>query len=1018
MALLNMTRRTFTKAAVATGAALILSSKTQMTALAKSETATEQGTGEIKHIRTCCRGCGKMECGVWVTVKDGVAIKVEGDESSYGSEGNCCIKSQSSIHAMYHPDRLRFPMKRTNPKGDDDPGWVRLTWDEAYDLWEKNIRQATEKYGTESYGILHGTSRFQANCSMGFSTGGNAANAGAGEICKGPRRFVGHLCLENGAYFFATIDRPRVYVQWGTDQTQSNYDDSCRVTNETAQRADIFISVDPRVSNCGKEADYHLPLRPETDGAMALGWLHEMIDRELYDDLYTRRWSNAPFLYCEDIEPTGWDGVKYNQSSNFEVRTRLLKESDLKEDGDPHKFMVWDEVSDGLIYFNADENSDEGGFWQGQTEADIATTGYNYYRGGFVPDMMPFPVDISPALWGEYEVTLKDGRTVKCKTVMQKWWDESLSKYDLKTVEEITGVDADLIDKAFTAWITRFDPAIGNGGINFQLAPEQGANSTMNFRALYALFFLSGNYDIPGSNRGMARCPISWSNVRPKKFTPHGNLGNDAANGILGRIYQPGAKQFPMLAWHTGWTDCHYTFDAMRTSDPYRIATLHSPGADLGQQVNTSFLIDCVKELDWYTCVNLWHTCGGGFADLLLPACHWMELPVWTRMCQGANGNMGAAQQCVENMGDTKFEQYIYVEFCRRFDQPFYDPSKNEHYGVTSEWDQPITAAWDTNVHKRRDGASSGDDYLFEDWEDFRSQFDKNSWFKIKELQPKTWGTYRRFQQGYMRQGSGNFSDNTNDWKQGMPTPTMKFELWTTITESVVGNYATDESMVYADPRMKQYSEKMHKEHDMLPFYLPPYHSDETSTDEELEEYPFTCTTGARVAQYFHSEHRNLPWCRESWPTPRVEINPDDAAKLGIEQGDWCWIESPYGSIRQTADLTYGVKPGICNCNHQWTYPELTQADKGTPMSNPNNMVDPFAQDPWCGSSQLRGYKVKIYKATPENSPFGNPVPCGNDGTPIIYSSDDQRLKDWYSNIKTIQTTGDWESIGDREVHA
>ena len=55
----------------------------------------------------------------------------------------------------------------------------------------------------------------------------------------------------------------------------------------------------------------------------------------------------------------------------------------------------------------------------------------------------------------------------------------------------------------------------------------------------------------------------------------------------------------------------------------------------------------------------------------------------------------------------------------------------------------------------------------------------------------------------------------------------------------------------------------------------------------------------------------------------------------------------------------------------------------------------PTAQDKYNGSSTVRGYPVKVYKATPENSPFGNPIPCGNDGTEIIYDSSDPRLKLW-----------------------
>ena len=146
---------------------------------------------------------------------------------------------------------------------------------------------------------------------------------------------------------------------------------------------------------------------------------------------------------------------------------------------------------------------------------------------------------------------------------------------------------------------------------------------------------------------------------------------------------------------------------------------------------------------------------------------------------------------------------------------------------------------------------------------------------------------------------------------------------------------------------------------------------------------------------YFHNEHRQLPWCRELWPAPRTEINPEDAAALGINQGDWIWIESKWGKVRQTADLFYGVKPGVINCEHQWWFPELNCETKGYDLCSINCINNKDAQDPICGSSQLRAIPVKVYKATPENSPFGNPVPCGPDGTEIIHDASDPRLKAW-----------------------
>lgn len=73
----------------------------------------------------------------------------------------------------------------------------------------------------------------------------------------------------------------------------SNYDDSCRTVVDVAEKADTHIIVDPRMTNLGKEADIWLNLRPGTDGAMAMGWLNILINNELYDDLFAKKWTNG-----------------------------------------------------------------------------------------------------------------------------------------------------------------------------------------------------------------------------------------------------------------------------------------------------------------------------------------------------------------------------------------------------------------------------------------------------------------------------------------------------------------------------------------------------------------------------------------------------------------------------------------------------------------------------------------------------------------------------------------------------
>ena len=99
-------------------------------------------------------------------------------------------------------------------------------------------------------------------------------------------------------------------------------------------------------------------------------------------------------------------------------------------------------------------------------------------------------------------------------------------------------------------------------------------------------------------------------------------------------------------------------------------------------------------------------------------------------------------------------------------------------------------------------------------------------------------------------------------------------------------------------------------------------------------------------------------------------------------------------------DLYYGVKEDVINLEHTWWYPEVKDAGHGWQYSQVNQLIDHGAQDPHSGTSNLRAYQVKIYKATPENSPYNNPVPCDSTGTPIIHTSDDPRLKEWLPNYE------------------
>ena len=266
MARLNMTRRTFAKMAVVSAAAISVAAATQPAALAELPPIGGKTEGDVKVVRSCCRACGKNECGVYITVKDGRAIKVEGDaDTAFHSMGNCCTKSQSSLQAAYHPDRLYHPMKRTNPKTDSDPGWQRITWDEALDTCVAKMGELKDKYGGASMAFMGGTSRIYAMSGMSaMAYLYDSPNiVSPVQVCKGPRNYVTGATVGPDLYFVENVwGNRKCFVQWGSGIEVSNYDDAGRVAVDDAHRAETYINVDPRMSNLAKEATIICPCAP------------------------------------------------------------------------------------------------------------------------------------------------------------------------------------------------------------------------------------------------------------------------------------------------------------------------------------------------------------------------------------------------------------------------------------------------------------------------------------------------------------------------------------------------------------------------------------------------------------------------------------------------------------------------------------------------------------------------------------------------------------------------------------
>ncbi|MDP2718774.1 MAG: molybdopterin-dependent oxidoreductase [Dehalococcoidia bacterium] len=155
--------------------------------------------------------------------------------------------------------------------------------------------------------------------------------------------------------------------------------------------------------------------------------------------------------------------------------------------------------------------------------------------------------------------------------------------------------------------------------------------------------------------------------------------------------------------------------------------------------------------------------------------------------------------------------------------------------------------------------------------------------------------------------------------------------------------------------------------YDPLPKYEEPPEGPIASPNV-AKEFPLILITGGRFNPFYHSEHRQIASHRKKRPWPKMQMNPATALELGIKEGDWVWIETPRGRVRQKCEFLKSISPRVVHGEHGWWYPELPGEEPwlyGVWESNINVCTDdePDACNPISGGWPLRTALCKVYKA-------------------------------------------------------
>lgn len=247
----------------------------------------------------CHGGCGQK-----VYVENGKMVRIEGDEDHPFNQGRSCPRVLALTQYMYHKDRITTPLKRVGEKGSGK--FEPMSWDEAYDTIEKKLKQIREEHGAESVIFAQGTGRDIGGpiSFLCYSFGSpNWCQFGlSGQSCYTPR--LGAMKAQFGDFWVTDCSQfselryedpewkaPEIIIVWGQNPPNGCPDAFMgHWIVDCMQRGSKIICVDPRQTWMSTRALIHLPLRPGTDGALAMAMLKVIIDEKLYDAEFVEKW--------------------------------------------------------------------------------------------------------------------------------------------------------------------------------------------------------------------------------------------------------------------------------------------------------------------------------------------------------------------------------------------------------------------------------------------------------------------------------------------------------------------------------------------------------------------------------------------------------------------------------------------------------------------------------------------------------------------------------------------------------
>ncbi|MCP4118025.1 MAG: molybdopterin-dependent oxidoreductase [Desulfobacteraceae bacterium] len=558
-----------------------------------------------KKIRTYCAQCFN-NCPAVAHVENGKFTKVTPDKA-HKFYRPLCPKGLAGPEMVYNSARLEYPLKRTNPKGADNPGWKRISWEEALDTVADKMQTIKDRHGAEAFVFsqtnasapLWEISSFIRRLSNIYGTPNHMTTT---HICNWHRDNGSALTFGKPGDDFAAgwpdFKNSKTILIWGNNPkaTMNAFNWQIKAAKKNGARV---IAVDPRLTDFAARADIWLQVKPGTDGALALGMIHLMLKHKLYDDGFVRNWTNAPLLVRNDTGDL--------------LRVSMVEPSETNRD----MFYVVDEAN--------------------KTPVSL-TPGSK--------------LDCSPCLEWNGDIKMAGDKPVGCKTVFSLL-KEAVAIYTPGFVQAHTSVSGELLEKT-VRMVAKNGPScwFSFNGV------EQNLNATQTNRAICTFYALTGDYDKKGGNAVHSLVPplafpFGFEFVTPEMFKK--NIALSA---------------HPLGPAGTIMSVPHYLIcKAIEEADPYPVKGLIVFGANTVSALpDSKMTANALKKLDFHVHIDLTLNPTAALADIVLPSTTFWETGRigYPLEFQGNKWVLQWREPAAAPRGESKDELWIIFELAKR----------------------------------------------------------------------------------------------------------------------------------------------------------------------------------------------------------------------------------------------------------------------------------------------------------------------------------------------------------------